>query len=250
MQPTLRSSDDGPIRTLTLVNPAKRNALTPSMLSALSSSLPTSPSSPSQPVRVVILQGEGSTFSSGFDLAAIDGERAAGIDPITAGANAIAACPVPVIAAVDGACFGGAVELLAACSLRVASSTTRFAVPAVKLGLVYPVGGLRRLRRVLGAAAERVLLTGLPFSADDARAYGLVHDVVVDARAFAVDLAAAVAAAAPIAVAGTLAALRAVDDGADDTALEALRAASLASDDLAEGIRAANEKRPVKFTGR
>jgi len=258
MDPTIRSTglvgahdvDDGAVRIVTISNPGKKNALTPSMLAQLPLLLPTSSSSLSQPVRVVIIEGDGATFSSGFDLAALDDERHRGVDPITVAADAIAACPVPVIAAVDGACYGGAVELIAACTIRVTSSATRFAVPAVRLGLVYPVSGLRRFRRVLGRHAERVLLTGQPFSAEDARAWGLVHDVVEDARVAARAVAADIARAAPIAVAGTLAAVRAIDDGAADDVVEGHRAAALASDDLVEGVVAANEKRPARFAGR
>jgi enoyl-CoA hydratase/carnithine racemase len=242
--------DHGPIRVVTFSHPARRNALRPSMLAALQQSLPTAPASPTQPIRVVILEGEGGVFSAGFDLEALDdAERARGIDPITPAADAIAGCPVPVLAAIDGHCHGGAVELCAACPIAVAARSTRFSVPAVRLGLVYPASGLARLRRRLGAAAERVLLTGAVFSADDARAWGLVHDVVDDARAAARALADAIAAAAPIAVAGTLAALRAVD-AEDHDAVGAARTLALASDDFREGLLAWKQKRPPVFGGR
>jgi len=242
--------DHGAVRVLTLAQPARRNALTPAMLSALRAALPTAPASPDQPLRVVIVEGADGVFSAGFDLEALDEvERARGVDPITPAADAIAACPVPVIAAVDGHCHGGAVELCAACPIVVAARGTRFSVPAVRLGLVYPAAGLRRFRRRLGAAAERVLLTGHAFSADDARAWGLVHDVVDDARAAARLLADTIAAAAPIAVAGTLAALRAIDDG-DDDAIAAARVRALASDDFREGLLAWKQKRPPVFGGR
>jgi enoyl-CoA hydratase/carnithine racemase len=242
--------DHGAVRVLTLTQPARRNALTPAMLTALQDALPAAPASPSQPIRVVILEGSSGVFSAGFDLGALDeAERARGVDPITPAADAIAACPVPVIAAVDGHCHGGAVELCAACPIVVAQGQTRFSVPAVRLGLVYPAAGLARFRRRLGPAAERVLLTGAGFSADDARAWGLVHDVVEDARASARLLADAIAQAAPIAVAGTLSALRAVD-AADDGVVTAARAHALASDDFREGLRAWKEKRPPTFGGR
>ena len=256
MAPTIRCTsfvDDDAICVLTISNPRKRNALTPSMLSLLATLLPSAPASPHQPLRAVIIEGDGATFSSGFDLAAISGVRDSGVDPITVAAAAIAACPVPVIAAVDGACYGGAVELLAACALRVTSSSARFAVPAVHLGLVYPASGLRRFRRLLGHNAERVLLVGRVFSAADACAWGLVHDVVDDARAFARALARDIAAAAPLAVAGTLGALRAIDndnDDNDDEVINDFRAAALGSADLDEGVCAANEKRPATFAGR
>jgi enoyl-CoA hydratase/carnithine racemase len=242
--------DSGPIRTITLCHAAKRNALTHAMLGAVVEALPASPPSSSQPIRVVVLQGEGGVFSSGFFLGAIDDdERARGVDPITPAADAIAACPVPVIAAVDAHCHGGAVELCAACPIVVAHTDTSFSVPAVHLGLVYPAAGLRRFRRRLGHAAERVLLTGTTFSASDARAWGLVHDVVDDVGARAHELASAIARAAPLACAGTLAALRAIDH--DDERTEALiaqaRAQALDSADLDEALRAWRERRPPTF---
>lgn len=253
MTPSLRIFNDDAsnpgvvVRTITLQNPTKKNALTPSMLAELQQAL-------RQPnddgVRAIVLCGAGDTFSSGFDLSALDDdERARGVDPITAAADAIEASDVPVVVAVDGSCYGGAVEVCCAAAVRVASTSARFCVPAVKLGLVYPAGGLARLRRTLGRNSERVLLTGLPFSADDARAWGLIHDVVDDARSHARAIARAIADAAPIAVRGTVRALRAIDRD-DAASVEEARAAALNSEDLVEGVVAAREKRPPKFQGR
>ncbi|MDP2344602.1 MAG: enoyl-CoA hydratase/isomerase family protein [Deltaproteobacteria bacterium] len=244
------------VRVVTLAQPAKKNALTPAMLKQLIEALPkTSSSSSTQPVRVVVLEGAGATFSSGFDLSALhddddDGARARRVDPITPAANALQRCPVPVVCAVDGACFGGAVELVAACAVRVASTSTTFCIPATRLGLVYPAAGLRRLRMTLGRNAERVLVVGAPFTAAQALGWGLVHDVVDDARAHARSLARTIAGNAPIAVSGTLEALGIVDDDGDDDAIEAIRDRALQSDDLIEGVRAQKEKRPPKFGGR
>ena len=239
------------VRVITIAQPAKRNALTPAMLEALIEALPKEQSSSSQPVRAVVLEGAGSTFSSGFDLTALQDlgdERV--VDPITPAADAIEGCPAPVVCAVDGACFGGAVELACACALRVASATATFCIPAARLGLVYPAGGLRRLRRTLGRDVERVLLVAAPFSAMQAQAWGLVHDVVDDARGHARALARHIAGNAPIAVSGTIDALRIVDDDGADDDIEAIRSRALRSDDLIEGVRAQKEKRPPKFGGR
>jgi enoyl-CoA hydratase/carnithine racemase len=236
------------VRVVTIANEARRNALTPTLLTSLAAAFAVT-----DDVRAVVLQGAGDTFSAGFDLRAIDDERSRGVDPIGAAADAISTCSVPVIAAVDGACFGGAVELLAACHVRMCAASTTFAVPAVRLGLVYPVGGLRRFRRVLGTNAERVLLIGRPFGAPQAAAWGLIHDVIGpdrNVRDAASALALDLAAAAPLAVRGTLEALRAIDGGARSDVVEAHRVAALGSADLREGTRAANEKRPPKFEGR
>lgn len=250
LPPRVVVADHGAIRLVTLAHPARKHALTPGMLRDIVAALPSAPASSTQPIRVVVLRGDGDVFSSGFDLTALDeAARARGVDPITPAADAIAACPVPVIAAIVGHCHGGAVELAAACPIAVAQRATRFSVPAVHLGLVYPAAGLARFRRRLGGAAERILLTGAAFDADDARVWGLVHDVVDDAVAFATDLAMRIAEAAPLAVSGTLQALRAIDSG-DHDAVAAARAAALDSDDLQEALRARHEKRPPVFGGR
>jgi enoyl-CoA hydratase/carnithine racemase len=239
--------DDGVlIRTLTLSHPEKRGALTRPLLAALVDAIA---AAADDDVRALVLVGAGGSFSSGFDLTSLDDhEQARGVDPITDAATAICASAVPVVVAVDGVCYGGAVELACAAAVRVAARTARFCVPAVKLGLVYPAGGLRLFRRTLGRNAERVLLTGAPFSADDARAWGLVHDVVDDARAHAARIAADIARAAPLAVRGTARALAAIDVD-DDATVDAVRAAALASADLAEGVAAAQTKRAPKFRG-
>lgn len=249
LPPRVVVADHGAIRLVTLAHPARKHALTPGMLRDIVAALPSAPASSTQPIRVVVLRGDGDVFSSGFDLTALDeAARARGVDPITPAADAIAACPVPVIAAIVGHCHG-AVELAAACPIAVAQRATRFSVPAVHLGLVYPAAGLARFRRRLGAATERVLLTGAAFDADDARVWGLVHDVMDDAVAFAMDLAMRIAEAAPLAVGGTLRALHALDNH-DHAAVAAARAAALDSDDLQEALRARHEKRPPVFGGR
>jgi enoyl-CoA hydratase/carnithine racemase len=242
--------DDVIVRVLTLDHAARRNALSPAMLTALQQALPRRSAGPQQPVRAVVLQGAAGTFSSGFDRTALDDdERARGVDPITPTATALQGCPVPVVAAIDGFCMGGAVELAAACAIRVAAMTATFAVPAVGLGLVYPTNGLARLRTVLGRHAERVLVVGESFSAAQARDWGLVDDVVDDPRAHASALARRIAVNAPLAVSGTLAALQALDAGAIEDA-ERARHPALSSLDLLEGLDAATKKRPPKFGGR
>ena len=253
--------DEGVVRTIAISNPAKKNALTRTLLDDLVRALPTAPAGPSQPVRVVVLTGDpaGGAFSSGYDIAAIDdAERARGLDPIDAPATALENCPVPVIAAINGHVFGGAFELAVACHLRVVSPTAKLGMPPAKLGLVYSPRGLQRFLRVTSASTcQRMFLVGAPLEAHDAHRLGLVDVVAEDCEGGALDSATelpkAIGNNAPLAVAGLLDAIRCLSRGSIDAedleAIERAREATVASSDLREVVLAFVERRAPQFRG-
>ena len=145
-------------------------------------------------VRVVLLRTAAPNFSYGLDLAAMSGELAELTDPgahatvrtrflqtvkkMQRTHNAVAACRKPVIAAVQGWCIGGGVDLITACDLRLAAENAKFSVREVKLAIVPDVGTLARLPAIIGQGATRELaLTGDDFDAARALKLGLVSEV-------------------------------------------------------------------------
>jgi enoyl-CoA hydratase len=163
---------------------------------------------------------------------------------------------VPVVAAVQGWCIGGGVDLIAACDIRLASAEAQFSVREAKIAIVADVGSLQRLPAIIGKGhVAELAYTGKDIDAARAVAIGLVNHVSADPDAVLADaraMAAEIAANSPLAVQGTKAVLAAgenlsVAEGLDYVAT--WNAAFLASDDLVEAMTAFMEKRPGNFTG-
>jgi enoyl-CoA hydratase/carnithine racemase len=204
----VRRGAEGRIGHLVLSRPAKLNALSRAVLDELAEAAAWFDDQPD--VSVVVVRGEGRAFSAGFDLA--DPTWAELGPPETSAAvgramaEAVAGMRAVTVAAIQGHCIGGGVVLAAACDLRVAATDARFRIPEVDLGIPLYWAGVPLLVRELGpAVTKELVMTGRAFDADEALRHGFVNRVVpADRLAAAADeLAAELAAKAPLVLAAT-----------------------------------------------
>ena len=212
-------------------------------------------------IRCIVLTGAGEkAFCAGGDLKERNGmtdadwqRQHAIFEQMTL---AVVECPIPIIAAVNGAAYGGGTELALACDFIYAGRRARFALTEVTLGIMPGALGPQNLARAAGVRrAKEAVLTGLPFGAEEALAWGVANrvcenDALVDE---ALATAARIASNAPLA---TRRAKRTMSIGSD---LDLRSAFALdleaynrlvPTDDRQEGVRAFNEKRPARFRGR
>jgi len=243
---------------LRIDRPERRNALNAETRAALIEGVDWAATS--DEVGVVVISGNGGkAFASGADLA-----EGAELDVDTVRAqmaerrvyDAIAECPRPVIAMIDGWCLGGGCELALSTDLRIASTRSKFGQPEVGLGIIPGGGGTQRLPRLVGPGqALRLILTGEVVDAEEALRLGLVERVVPpeDLEATTAALAASLAARSPVALGLAKRAVRASLELplAEGLALERdLMEMAMASEDATEGIAAFLEKRSPEFKGR
>jgi enoyl-CoA hydratase len=202
---------------LTFNRPAARNALTFGMYASLAETCTNVPTDGS--VRAIVISGAGGkSFAAGTDMTqfrAFDTEQdaldyEAQIDVVL---EAVERCPLPTIAAINGACTGGGASIAAACDLRIASSSLKFGFPIARtLGNCLAAGNLARLSELIGAGRVRELIfTARLILADEALAVGLVSKVLPDETtllAYATTLAAQVGEMAPLTLRATKEAMR------------------------------------------
>ncbi|WP_121379051.1 enoyl-CoA hydratase, partial [Pseudomonas aeruginosa] len=192
------------IALLRLNRPQARNALNDEVRQRLASHFQTLGADPA--IRVIVLTGDSRCFAAGADLRDLSTSTAIGLYGRHSERywEAIARCPKPVIAAVNGFALGGGCELAMHCDLIVAGESAQFAQPEIKVGVMPGAGGTQRLVRAVGKfQALRMLFTGCLVKAPQALAMGLVSEVVADEStlARALELATEIARLPPLALA-------------------------------------------------
>ena len=159
----IRVERRGPVATIWLDRPTKRNAMSYAMWAGLEAAC--LELGDDAQVRVVVLRGAGGHFCAGADISELLAERAPGTptfhDVNMAAEHALATLPKPTVAFVEGDCIGGGCALAIDCDLRIAVDGARFGITPAKLGVVYPAPSMERVGRLLGlAAAKHLLFTG------------------------------------------------------------------------------------------
>lgn len=268
---SLRLEESEGVAEVVLIGPGKGNAMgpdfwreMPEVFAALDRD---------EEVRAIIVRGEGKNFSYGLDLAAMMGdlgghfgagenlaaERTRLLDLVGEMQKAfdnVAACRKPVIAAINGWCIGGGLDLIAACDIRLCSADARFSLREVKVAIVADLGSLQRLPRIIGEGATRELaFTGKDIAASRALQIGLVGDVHETQDALleaARKLAHEIADNPPLVVQGikrvmNYCADKSVADGLSYVAV--WNSAFLQSADLVEAMTAFRERRAPQFKG-
>lgn len=250
------------VARLTISNPERRNALDHEILDAIAEVLPQLDHGIE--TRCVILTGASPLFSAGYDIAGIPDQtferdaEALVAHPFHAAMEAVAHHPWPTLAAINGHCLGGGLELAITCDLRLCAAGAKLGMPPAKLGLIYGHTGLRKFLDTIGLShTKELFLTGRNLGAERAERIGLVNEVLDDEALAeeAVALAAAIAENAPLSMRGNKHAIDLLNSSPElteqqEAGLVALRESCFSSEDFREGIRAFAEKRRPQWTGR
>lgn len=250
---------EGPLAVLTINRPERLNAMSLALWRALAAQV--SALSGETDLRCLILRGAGGkAFGAGADISEFPELRfsreqaigyAAAIEPTLA---ALAACPIPTLAAIEGVCTGGALELALLCDLRISNESGRFGIPINRIGHCLPYPAMEALVELVGRSrALEILLEGRVVGAQEAYAMGMVNRVVPD-EGFGEAIAACaerIMGGAPLAARRHKIMARRVLEPRSLTQAEKDSAYDLCdSADYREGVTAFLEKRKPRFEGR
>ena len=245
-------SVEADVATLVLHNPSSKNALTLAMRDQLVEVLAELADRPD--VKAIVLTGAGGDFCAGMDISEFrpGAEETATTDFVRV-EEALAHCPIPTIAAIDGYCVGGGVQLAIACDLRIGGPGARFAVTPAKLGIIYPAPSVARFVRTVGpATAKRLLFTADLIDAQTALRCGIITDlaeqgsVLQDAESVARTIASR--SSVTIAAAKQMIGFAAATGEVPEAVVTRWRQA--ANDDLPVGLEAFAERKPPVFPNR
>lgn len=258
-EPNLRVERDGPVGIMLFDNPARRNAISADMWRSIPPAM--AEFAADERIRCIVLRGAGDlAFAAGADISEFEEKRSSAQAvkayeaQVDAAHVALENSPKPVIALIHGFCVGGGLACALSCDLRYAGESSRFAIPAARLGVGYGVRGIGRLVVTVGhAAAREIMFSGRRYDAKEALAMGLVNRVLPDAALDETvrEIAAQLAANAPLTIAAAKSIINAVIAPQGDFS-EGIAGVErcMQSEDYAEGRRAFMEKRPPKFRGR
>ncbi|HEY2053518.1 MAG TPA: enoyl-CoA hydratase/isomerase family protein [Solirubrobacterales bacterium] len=245
------------VAVLKLTNAKRRNVLDVPTATAVQEAVERLGRDPQ--VRCVVITGTDGVFAAGADIRELESasaeENLAYNRRLRASVNAVAALPMPTIAALNGHALGGGLELALACLLRVASSEAKLGLPEVKLGVIPATGGLARLPILIPpTAAAELALTGDLITGAEAKELGLVNYAVPAGQVLdrALELAGKIAKVAPLSAQAIVDSLRRdanlpIADA--NLRVEDRLAALLTSSDRREGARAFLERREPRFQG-
>ncbi len=254
------------IAHLRMSRPDKRNSMIPSFWTELPEII--KEIDDGGEARVVVVSSTGPHFTAGMDLAVFANEDGADVPKAVRGArmydtiallqetfSCLERCRVPVIAAVQGGCIGGGVDLVTACDLRYATEDAFFCVQEINIGMTADVGTFPRLAKIIpDGVAREMAYTGQRLPAQRAREIGLVNDVYADAEqllAGVMEVAADIAAKSPLAIYGSKQMLNYARDHSTADGLDYIRvwnASMFQPTEMAEAFTANREKRKGEFT--
>jgi enoyl-CoA hydratase/carnithine racemase len=247
------------VTRLRISNPAKRGALDHEILDTLAETVK------GLEARCLVITGDDRMFSAGYDIGNLDEqnfeERSEALvaHPFHAALEALEAYEYPVVAALNGHSIGGGLELALTADIRIAARGIRLGMPPAKLGLIYSHTGLRKFLDIIGVAhTNELFFTGRNIDSDRAAAIGLVNHVVEtdELEQTSLDLAAEIAANAPISLRGNKRIIRELRDVPQrlpeelERELVELRESCFYTEDFREGVRAFGEKRKPEWKNR